>query len=581
MAGLFRALPFPGRGSIRPFTTRIEPNPVSGDPAVGLMAQVWDPLWMLARQWQLGELAGEDTGTPLAVTVEARFDPLVAWHPGPFAGDGAGWRPLGAGELLEPLVEDEPEGALPPRAAAAVAWALQDALAELGEGAAVAALIERCGVERAPSPADPEAEPAGDWSGIHGVLAGAALDAARVAAAFSAGAPAWFTAALRQGPARRRRAMAAVDEWLAWYAAEIAPAAAPSSWLPGRLEYEFAVATTSAVLHAPAHGGGEIGWAAFDLEPDRDPPDAGDAASVPITRHLLASQLTFPGMPTSRFWEFEDADLDLGQVWADPHELARVLVVEAALVTGDDWLVLPVDCPPGGVLRVARVTWRDTFGSLWFADEQPSEVPGGRFSAPWRMFTVTESRRDGPGQRAEVAGVLVPPAPASALVGAPVEDVRFLRDETANLVWAIEQTVPAPSGDPSPVVPPSARGLPPIDPGDEPADQVLGYELVTFVPGNWFPYVARVDERGVVLQRADLDRGDDTVQPGGVLLSEEEQRIIFAGEVPRQGVRVQRVPRLARRADGSWVQWIGRHVRPAAGEGESGLRFDRTRRPTG
>lgn len=579
MAGMFRAVPFPGRGGIRPFTTRIEPNPVSGDPATGLMAQVWDPLWLLGRQWQLGELTGEDTGTPLAVTVDAQFDPLVAWHPGPFDGAESGWRALDPGELLEPLVEDESAHPLPPRAAAAVAWALQDALAELGETAAVAALVRRCGVKKDVSPA--EGEPAGDWAGVNGVLAGAALDAARVADAFSGSTPGWFTAALRPGAARRRVAMAAVVEWLAWYAAEVEPAATPSSWVPGRLEYEFAVATTSAVLHAPAHGGGEIGWAAFDLEPDRDPPDAGDAETVSLTRHLLASQLTFPGMPTSRFWEFEDADLDLGQVWADPHELARVLVVEAALVTGDDWLVLPVDCPPGGVLRVERVTWRDTFGSLWFADEQPSPVPPGGFAAPWRMYAVSEARRGGPGGRAEVAGILVPPAPASTLGGAPVEDVRFVRDETANLVWAIEQTVPAPSGDPAPVVPPPAPALPPIDPGDEPVDQVLGYELVTFVPANWFPYVSRVGERGVFLQRADLDRGDQTVQPAGVLLSEEQQRIIFAGEVPRQGVRVQRTPRLARRADGSWVQWTARSVRPAAGEGESGLRFDRTRRPTG
>ena len=52
-----------------PSWTRLEPVTATGDPRPGLEARVHDPLWLLARQWQLGEFAGEDAGTPLTVRV--------------------------------------------------------------------------------------------------------------------------------------------------------------------------------------------------------------------------------------------------------------------------------------------------------------------------------------------------------------------------------------------------------------------------------------------------------------------------------------------------------------------------------
>ena len=36
--------------------TRLEPHPRDGSMQRSLQAQVRDPLWLLARQWQLGEL---------------------------------------------------------------------------------------------------------------------------------------------------------------------------------------------------------------------------------------------------------------------------------------------------------------------------------------------------------------------------------------------------------------------------------------------------------------------------------------------------------------------------------------------
>ena len=44
---------------------RLEPSPRTPSRVVGLEARIADPLWFLARQWQLGELTGQDSGSPV------------------------------------------------------------------------------------------------------------------------------------------------------------------------------------------------------------------------------------------------------------------------------------------------------------------------------------------------------------------------------------------------------------------------------------------------------------------------------------------------------------------------------------
>lgn len=56
--------------------TRLEPERPNLDLAEGLAARVADPVWFLARQWQLGEQHGEDASTPVIVEAEVRRVPI-------------------------------------------------------------------------------------------------------------------------------------------------------------------------------------------------------------------------------------------------------------------------------------------------------------------------------------------------------------------------------------------------------------------------------------------------------------------------------------------------------------------------
>src|SRR3954471_10349649 len=50
---------------------RLEPRPRARAIDETLKVCVHDPLWMIARQWQMGELAGEDAASPAFVSVTA------------------------------------------------------------------------------------------------------------------------------------------------------------------------------------------------------------------------------------------------------------------------------------------------------------------------------------------------------------------------------------------------------------------------------------------------------------------------------------------------------------------------------
>src|SRR4051812_18727124 len=63
--------------------SRLEARPATSDLTPGLQAQLGDPFWLLARQWQFGELHGEDAGSPIEARLEATAAPVTRYGAGP------------------------------------------------------------------------------------------------------------------------------------------------------------------------------------------------------------------------------------------------------------------------------------------------------------------------------------------------------------------------------------------------------------------------------------------------------------------------------------------------------------------
>jgi len=81
---------------------RLEPRCRNADLSAALQARTHDPFWFLARQWQFGELSGDDAGSPIIASVTSVDAPLDRYAPGT-----GGPRAIPAGTPLEALVARE------------------------------------------------------------------------------------------------------------------------------------------------------------------------------------------------------------------------------------------------------------------------------------------------------------------------------------------------------------------------------------------------------------------------------------------------------------------------------------------
>ena len=556
-----------------PAMTRLEPQSVSGDPAPGAEARVADPLWTLGRQWQLGELLGEDAGTPVSVRVVSRALPVTAWAPAGGSDDGAAgqepdWRRWPEGAVLEELVEHVPrtrhERGLRWRAESGAA--LAEMLEEAGHDDVADGLRAACPLALPSDPLDPTGtlDPTADRLLLS--LAGTVPDGAAARDAVSSGSPDWVTSA-----ADPAGATAVVEEWRAWAAGT---EGAGGAWTTPRLEHRFWLrfghGEDAVVLRATDFGSGAARWHHFEWVPEADVRlEDDDELDDPAERtaDLLATPLRYPGQPADRYWQLEEGSVDVAAIEAQPHDLARLCLADFALVGGDDWLVVPVDGRAGAVNQVLSVEVTTTFGER----VRLSDLSGQRRGGGFRVFEVTSS--DG----RELDGLVLPPSATGMQLGAAVEEVAFVRDEAANMAWAVEKVVPGRSGDgrqrqsePQPTRP---------EPPDDRDPDDLVYEFVAPVPRHWIPLVpVRTGPARIGLRKgAMLDDGEPV--PAASVLLEPTPLTFPPEEIPREGVTVRAVPALSRRRDGRYARWTAHRVRVGRGEASSGFASDAARFP--
>ncbi|GAB3960431.1 hypothetical protein GCM10027614_82290 [Micromonospora vulcania] len=337
----------------------------------------------------------------------------------------------------------------------------------------------------------------------------------------------------------------AAGRYARWWDARFA--ATSGAWLPGRLAAPFRLAASTSTgptaLVAPEHRGGRIDWHSFDGAGSTSMA-AADAPSAPVTTRVLPNRLSFPGMPRPRWWEFEDAAVDLGRIDAAPDDLGRLLLAEFALVYGNDFFAVPMSMAAGSLCRVVTIEVDTCFDETVTV---PSAVdfdgPGGGRRA-WRMF-----HSDG------AAGLVLAPSIVDVTEGASREEVLLSRDEMANLAWAVELRVTGPTG--TVVDRREVESARQARAGDEPTvENALHYRLSTTVPESWLPLLPEAG--GVLALPA-------TSAPAGRLLGDQQSFRLDAIELPRVGRRVTLVPRRARAVDGTIRVWSGWHVGPGRG----------------
>jgi hypothetical protein len=565
--------------------TRLEPRVRRSDPAVGLQARLHDPLWLLARQWQVGEFAGEDAGSPLQARVQVERAPLTRFRAGTVAPGSSAGMPYDPARMpLEVVVERE----APP----------MDLRLARDAGLHFLRLLEREGVgglRSAFTTVFPLVAPAGpglvgrDTLRLLRLAAGRVPDGVRLAVALREN-PGTLPEQPPVDEAQRESVLAATSAFLSWFDARTGRAAAEEAlpaWNPERMEYAFSVAAPAPdgeyVLGAAEFSSGHLDWHAFDLFPATSLGAAADAGSREVlVRSAIPAPVSYRGMPVTRWWEFEDGQVNFGAVDAGPADLLRLLLLGFALDYGNDWYMMPVELPAGAVYRVASLVVTDSFGVRTLIRPYTQTLsPGSR----WRAFSLSQSGETG---SVEADVLFLPPTLPQGLQGEAIEEVLLLRDEVANLGWAVERRITEAGGRPFDRFEQYQRGRAaesPPTPSTEPEPAAAGaeirYRLANRVPEFWFPLVAvRPDPdapdirlaRGRVLH--DGAEAPAAPAPLGLLLEQGRPLRLFEEEVPRTGARVTRAYQYVRWTDGGAHLWIGRRKGVGRGEGSSGLRFD-------
>ena len=317
---------------------RLEPFVKTADMHTALQARVYDPLWMLTRQWQMGEFQGEDTGSPIVAQLRGESARLTRYLPGrPPVTLQAGQPYNPRLQPLEPLIEREPVRPRP----GAIAGLVQSAEAGLHFLRLAGQTYRDRLVRTYPMPTlTPQQQAQADSDSLQflRMMTGRVPDGARMFTAWRQGtlvtAP-LFTAT--EVPAVRR----AADTWGQWYAALFSEPTdeTTTAWLPERMEYSLAVAAPAGsptvqdidgetVLTAREYYDGHPDWYDFTLRPgaslgaqqDHVDTPTGDQPRnpMPITRTVIPAPVTFHGMPAHRWWEFEDATVDFGAIETRP-----------------------------------------------------------------------------------------------------------------------------------------------------------------------------------------------------------------------------------------------------------------------
>lgn len=544
--------------------TRLEPHPRDGSLARGLQGQVRDPAWFLARQWQTGELTGDDAGSPVQAVLGVQSLPLTGYAAGG-----------GSLEAYDPLVPVEPHVERMPvtlnvRGSACLGRFVEDRI-RAAIAPSVAATIIAALRAAYPIAASVPADAPEDVSGraVRASLAGRVIDGVALAAAYAT-ALAGGTPVPPLPPEASDPGVPPVLSDLVHYRDSLySEPAGDAAWQPRRLDYAASVvsATTSGTvtLAAPDFEGGDLDWYSFSYAEQAAAPSAAAPAPAVQTFNFLPNRVTFRGMPGPRWWEFEDAVTDFGALQPAQTDLASMLVMEFMLVYGNDWFYVPVPTPVGSLSSVTTLVVTDTFGVRTVISPADDDS--------WSMFKLSGAAGRSP-------FIMMAPRCAGVLDGPPLEDVYFLRDDMAAMSWAVENTLQGPLDAPVDGTQlafefDAALPLPPA-PVQTPGGPAQAYRLERIPPANWIPMVpVTAPSGGRFFRRGILVRpGYGDVHAAAQLLSPGQPFFVADERIPREGAEVTRYFRRARWIDGSTVCWLAHHNGPGLGPGWSGLAFD-------
>lgn len=554
--------PFYSRPSITVWN-RLDSYPRSNDFSRGLKAEVRDAMWMLTRQWQFGEFKGEDGGSPI-------FAKVSGFHRTPDT-------------LLVNGVETPYQATIPLEAVAEREEIPATLRLRIQMGQMLQRILKNSGLNQIypffiksfPLPDFSENEDSATRHLYNASVKGVA-DGYEIFKKFKANTSSFFEETdvnIADAAVQKSLNETLLPQFLNWFQKLYMQIPKnESAWQSRRMEYDFQLKVPSGsgqttILNASDYAGGRLEWTDFDLQ---EQSSMVVSAPQPIPGEqksdvFLPSIVTFKGMPNPRFWQMEAGNMDFGKIEKSPAGIVGLLLAEYGLTYSNDWFLLPYPLKINTLCSIAGIVVTDVFGqkNLVLPSRMTDETNWQELS----LFSLSHRNQD----RKNRQVFYLPPVMGALQESKPIERVYFMRDEMANLVWAIEDILPSEVGIGEKVLMKAPQALP-----QSPDEGKWTYTLGTTVPEHWIPFVAvhkTGSDQEIHLQRAHMPNAKPA---SGILLTENQPvHFLESQEVPRAGVIVERTMQRVRWLNGQTFNWIGRKKTIGRGEGSSELVFDK------
>lgn len=599
---------------------RLESRPRRKEFKNALKAEIHDATWMLGRQWQMGEFEGNDTGSGILAHASMGYFDIDGVGP-----QGQAINPYNKEAPLEAIVEPIfPRWSIRERLLIGNKWmyflrkklSTTDFTAYKRFFLTHDLAIQKKTLATAPSESEIISSfQAASKPGLNDLIdcytaAGISLDGAQIYQLLTD--PYWenklntlFGAlagtALVSGMDTARLA------FLEWLQKQYHIPVQTEFWNKESLEYRFSTewqtkTSEKALLDSHTYQNKSLDWYSLKQVNDR----TESVEEYDKTIQIILSKSRFPGMPNSRWWEMENGSVNFCEVNADTTDIAKILATQFALVYQDDWFVIPFKVPVGSYSSVKGILVTDVFGVTTFISDYT--VSGydenGFFQSAddWKKWQWMRIK----GTYSGTAGSqIILPVAHKKQQSDPIEEVVFMRDEMADVVWAIEKIIPDELGKGmdgfrfSNVFREKMRQFRPTPSGGSGTPVSLGtalpkYKIADYdVPENCIPFMpvhTPDSNRSIRFQRAAMPRilegyDIDLIRPNTSILKSAPPPpqsapgayvpyYINEEELARAGLIIQTRFQRTRWYNGKIVSWLGYQRRTGRGSTSSGLEYD-------
>lgn len=437
-----------------------------------------------------------------------------------------------------------------------------------------------------------------------------------------------------------------ISDYIEWFEKKYFPVNSINEhWIQEDLCYKLSDKVGEHNFEGDRYKGGRLSWYSMDYkdssnrttnkkadfnEHDKD----NNTAPKTITRQLMSlpSMAHIAAAPNRRLWQIEDRKVFMGNS-IQKQSSGNVAMMKYVTMFSNDWMLFPLDTKIGRYIQLKSIDVIDTFGdkiTINGNDRAGKKDKLKKMEEQWQMFTNTTVNKP---KETRLDGLYYAPILAATIEGKPIEEVKLLRDEMSNMVWGVEHLISNGCGSTIDMNLYASKLTEYVDglykenqPKQTPQEIMFSkeqnpviknesqkatykYTLQSSVPFNWIPFVPqrlkKTDNndtflfggREMILRRGKMPcyiwhkEKEDVkidmipVRPLSSILRQgivqqnnqcSESPLFFHEEaIQTTGIRIVKNYQRSRWINGASYNWLGLYNRISKTESNSGLEFDK------